>query len=68
VPLDGITAVSAFTSGSVLSWSGGLVKLLSIAVTLLLAIPQAMLFAFTGIAWTLAYLEMASDAEDENAL
>jgi hypothetical protein len=68
VPLDGMTAVSAFTSGSVLSWSGGLVKLLSIIVTLLLAIPQAMLFAFTGIAWTLAYLEMANSSKDENPL
>jgi hypothetical protein len=67
VPLNGVTAVSAFTSGS-LSWNGGVVKLLSILVTLLLAIPQAMLLAFTGIAWTLAYLDMANGTKDETAL
>ena len=63
VPIGAATAVSIFSgSGSI---SGNLTNLLSLFVTLLLAIPKALLFVFIGIAWTLAYLDLTTEDEDD---
>jgi hypothetical protein len=61
VPIGAATAVSIFSgSGSI---GGTLTNLLSLLVTVLLAIPKAILFVFIGIAWTLAYLDLAEETE-----
>ncbi|MFO7684247.1 MAG: hypothetical protein R6X34_29810, partial [Chloroflexota bacterium] len=57
VPLGAVTAVSFFNGAP--TFGSSLTSFLSLAVTLLLAIPKALLFVYIGVAWTLAYLELA---------
>lgn len=67
LPLGAVTAVSFFTdfSGSSSTIGSSFISFLSLTVTLLLALPKAMLFAFIGIAWTLAFLDLAEDSDTQ---
>lgn len=60
LPLGAITAVSFF-SGNGSTAASSFITFLSLAITLLLALPKAMLFTFIGITWTLAFLNLAED-------
>ena len=62
LPLGAITAVSYFT-GSGTATGSNLIRFFSLAVTLLLALPKAMLYSFIGVVWTLAYLAFADGKE-----
>jgi hypothetical protein len=64
LPLGAVTAVSFF-SGSASSIASSFITFLSLTVTLLLALPKAMLYAFIGIAWTLAFLDIAKDNDEQ---
>ncbi|MFO7683216.1 MAG: hypothetical protein R6X34_24540 [Chloroflexota bacterium] len=61
VPLGAVTAVSFFNGAP--TFGSSLTSFLSLAVTLLLAIPKALLFVYIGVAWTLAYLELAKNQD-----
>lgn len=59
VPFGAVSAVSIFSGSD--SIGGGIMNFLSLLVTILLAIPKAILFVYIGIAWTLAYLELSEE-------
>ena len=63
LPLGAITAVSLFNDAS--SSGSSLMSLLTLLVNLLLAIPQALLFVYIGIAWTVAYLQLTTEQPGE---
>lgn len=56
IPLGAATAVTTFTP-----LTSNLISFASLAVSLLLALPKALLFVFIGIAWTLAFLDLAGE-------
>lgn len=58
-PLGAATAVTTFTP-----FAHDLIRFASLAVSLLLALPKALLFVFISVAWTLAFLDLAGE---ENA-
>ena len=73
MPLGAVTAVSLFTgSGATGSDAtsatigSNFISFISLFITLLLAIPKAMLFSFIGVAWTLAYLDLTDNNEEQS--
>lgn len=61
LPLGAITAVSIFNNST--SVGSSFAGFLTLLVTLLLAIPKAMLFVYISIAWTIAYVELTKEDE-----
>ena len=59
VPLGAATAVSLFSGSS----AGSFPSFISLFVSLLLAIPKALLFVYIGIVWTVAYLDLTKEDE-----
>jgi hypothetical protein len=63
LPLGAITAVSIFNDST--SIGSSLASLSTLFVSLLLAIPKALLFVYIGVAWTVAYLELTTEQPGE---
>ncbi|PID86608.1 MAG: hypothetical protein CSA11_05445 [Chloroflexi bacterium] len=55
MPLNAFTAVSLLDGSAI----GSSLSFTSLLITILLAIPKAILFVYINIAWTLAYLDLA---------
>lgn len=63
LPLGAITGVSVFSG----SGASGFTGILSLLISILLAIPKALLIVYIGIAWTVAYLDLSNEQSGELA-